>query len=99
MRTIAIDYDGTYTVIPELIDSLIANKRDDVRIILATMRYSDEVEPEFLDLGRRCSQVVFTNRKAKKPFLESLGIKVDVWIDDSPDWILNDAANARSDAK
>jgi len=37
--------------------------------------------------------VVFTGRQAKRAFAEALGIFPDVWIDDNPHWIGEDAAD------
>lgn len=33
----------------------------------------------------------YTDRKAKKPHMESISRPVDVWIDDCPQFILQDA--------
>lgn len=35
--------------------------------------------------------VIYTNREAKQPFLLELGIKPDLWLDDNPEYIVNNA--------
>jgi hypothetical protein len=80
---IALDYDGTYTADPSLWDRFIQSVKDrGHRIICVTMRYPEEpIEPIGID-------VVYTSRQAKKPYLESIGTRVNIWIDDNPHWIL-----------
>ena len=58
-------------------------------VYLVTMRYSEEsllgdesVAQEIVDA---VNAVFFTARQAKRPFLANLGIRVDVWIDDTPE--------------
>ena len=78
---IALDYDQTYTADPVLWDRFInaaQSQGHDVQIV--TMRYPHEPIP---DLGLT---VVYTGRQAK-----SRHFKADIWIDDSPGWIFQDA--------
>ncbi len=90
---IALDYDGTYTADPEMWDSFIHNAR--IRghsIVVATMRFNklegDEVRKA---LAESVDLIVFTERKAKKQFLRNMQIIPDIWIDDQPDWLYEDA--------
>jgi len=55
-------------------------------VIIVTMRH----EHEPVDMRMDC-MVYYTCRKAKRPFMQSLGIKIDVWIDDNPHWIDQDS--------
>ena len=84
---IALDYDHTYTLDPELWDNFIdmcaKNKHT---VICATMRYDYEGKDVINTIGKKC-KVYFTSRNAKKPFLEEMGIFPDVWIDDNPMWL------------
>jgi hypothetical protein len=84
---IALDYDGTYTADPELWDAFIldARKRNHT-VVIATMRFDSE--PIHIPDVR----VIYTGRRAKREFLDALGLRPQVWIDDTPDWILMGAA-------
>ena len=78
---IALDYDNTYTLDPALWDGFIKaaqNRGHDVRIV--TMRYPQEV------IDAAPVEVTYTSRKAKASVTSA-----DVWIDDKPHWIYQDA--------
>ena len=36
--------------------------------------------------------VIYTSRKGKVAHCEREGVKIDIWIDDSPHWLVGDAA-------
>jgi hypothetical protein len=92
MKTICLDYDGSYTLFPELFNKIIDfSKAKGYNVILATMRYEYEKDVGLTIIEQSGVKLYFTGRKAKKPFLEELGIKVDLWIDDCPKWILFDS--------
>lgn len=90
---ICLDYDGTYTQDPVLWDVFIASaKTAGHRVICATMRYEDTEGGEVkVALEHLVEKIYFTNRLAKVAWLNHRGIKPDVWIDDSPHWLLNNA--------
>ena len=91
---IALDFDGTYTADPELWDVFIANARArGHEIVVATMRYEDtESEIVELSLADKVDMIVYTNRKAKKTALRQIiGRDPNIWIDDNPDWLYEDA--------
>jgi hypothetical protein len=90
---LCLDFDGTYTEDPALWDTFISSaKKAGHSVICATMRYEhiegDEVKAA---LGEKVSAIYFTARQAKQPYLARKGVLPDVWIDDSPNWLLNDA--------
>lgn len=86
---IALDYDGTYTADPALWDSFIAAARARMhQVHLVTMRSS--CEP--VRLGAEVDRIHYTDRKAKRPFMQERGIAVQIWIDDMPDFIIGPAA-------
>ncbi len=63
-------------------------------VYLVTMRYdvpyeADEVREALRD---KVDGFFFTGRKAKQKFMFDQGISIDVWIDDMPFFVLNDAA-------
>lgn len=86
---IALDYDGTYTADPILWDTFIftAQHRGH-QVHVVTMRH----ESEPVRLGEQPARIHYTDRKAKLPFMVALGLTVQIWIDDRPDFILQSAA-------
>ena len=91
---IGLDYDGTIT------EDLVAwrefcklFKSMGHKIWIVTMRFPEEVfeAQTHHALDRYIEGVIYTQRKAKKPFVEELGIKIDVWIDDNPNAVHLDA--------
>lgn len=42
----------------------------------------------FIDKGFK---VYYTSQQAKQTYMQSMGVKVDIWVDDNPFAILNDA--------
>ena len=91
MQIICLDYDGTYTALPYLMNMIIEyGERNGIKVILATMRQEEEANFELKCLANQLD-VFYTGRKAKKEFLLNLGIKPDIWIDDHPEWISMDS--------
>lgn len=62
-------------------------------VYCVTMRHETEGREVKEALGKRCDGVFFTNREAKQAFMFARGIRIDVWIDDTPAFILNSASN------
>jgi hypothetical protein len=92
---IAIDYDDTYTLAPCMWDDVIAEMRDKGHeVYLVTWRdgNNDEMRNEVLSdvQSIKYENIHFTNLKAKRKYMEDLGIYIDVWIDDNPYAILHD---------
>jgi hypothetical protein len=95
---LALDFDDTYTANPELWDSfIILSQMCNTEVVIATYRHEVEDADPALDrikrLGTRC---YFTDGKAKKPFLEALGVNVNIWIDDRPQTVYMDSAWAQN---
>lgn len=90
---IALDYDGTYTEDPDLWNKFLEDSKKRGHIVyLVTMRFPEEENDIIkLRIRKRVKDVIFTGRKAKKQFVSELGININVWIDDSPEWILGDS--------
>jgi hypothetical protein len=84
-QTFAIDYDGTYAEAPALWGQFIAAARlAGHRVLICTGRaFAPVVLPD--DLEVHC-----TAGQAKRDYLASLGISVDVWIDDDPASVITD---------
>lgn len=88
---LALDFDATYTLDPDFWDEFIGNAEAvGHKVILATYRH--EVHDAHPLIDALTIPVYFTDGQAKKPFLEKLGIVVDVWIDDRPMTIIEDSA-------
>jgi hypothetical protein len=85
---IALDYDGTYTADPVMWDQFCdAAHAKGHEVVMVTMRHPSEGLPE----APGVNSMIYTSRKAKRPFMEALGIPVDIWIDDQPHWIYQDS--------
>lgn len=84
---IALDYDKTYTADPILWDVFVvhAQSRGHKVICLTMRRYPEE------QIKIKNVDITYTNRKAKKVFADENGIAVDIWIDDKPAWLFEDA--------
>ena len=86
---IALDYDGTYTAAPALWCDFMRNAHArGHQVHIVTMRH----ESEPIQVGEQPARIHYTDRKAKLPYMAALGIDVQIWIDDRPDFILNSAA-------
>jgi hypothetical protein len=86
---IGLDYDGTYTADPVLWDAFInAARQRGHEVHLVTMR----ADSEPVRLGAHVDRIHYTDRKAKRQFMQALGLPVQVWIDDMPDFIVGNAA-------
>lgn len=90
---IALDYDHTFTKDPQgwLSFAEIMSGRGH-QIIGVTMRYEDEKRGMDARYSIACSAVYFTGRKGKRPWLSEKAITVDVWIDDTPEFIIMSAS-------
>ena len=90
--TIALDYDGTVTADPDLwIEFLKRASARNHRVAIVTMRSPEEpIDNPLVALAWR---VIYTSRQAKQAFLNSRGIRVDIWIDDQTHYIYEDAAS------
>jgi hypothetical protein len=92
---IALDYDGTYTADPDLWQAFIAAARSrSHQVFVVTMRHEFEGDDVMRQLHGKVDRIVFTARRAKRPHMEFLGHQVQIWIDDRPHWVENDAADA-----
>lgn len=88
---IALDYDGTYTADPELWLEFIkrAHERGH-KVYCITMRWEGEsgsMDPRLTS----AVEVIFTARQAKKSYARKMGIEPNIWIEDVPEWLFEDA--------
>lgn len=91
---IALDFDQTYTLDPEVWDNVIAGFHlFNHEVMIVTVRHPYWDAHPFLDVLQDAGvRVIYTDGKAKKKYCEELGINIDVWIDDRPQTILGDSA-------
>lgn len=88
---IALDYDKTYTADIRLFKDFIDLAIDSGHsVICLTMRYPTE---PINDMPKGI-KIYYTSRKAKKKWADENGIVVDIWIDDKPAWLFEDALGA-----
>lgn len=88
---IGLDYDGTYTLDPEMWGGFVKHaKAHGHEVWVVTMRTAAE-GLDIGDLALVVDGVEFTSRKAKKNHMNHLGLPVDIWIDDMPVFINEDA--------
>lgn len=90
---LSLDYDNTYTRDPWAWNGFIRMFREmGHKIYVVTMRY-EENEGHIVkkELADKVDGIFFTSRKAKKSFMFEQGISIDVWIDDIPFFVDNDA--------
>lgn len=84
---IALDFDDTYTRDPELWDQFIFTSKargHDIRVV--TFRKSTMRDDVLDNIG---IPVIYTEYTQKRKFTNMMGWVVDVWIDDSPEFIVN----------
>lgn len=94
---IALDWDGTANQDPFAFAAVVSVLRaSGHKVFICTMRYPYETLPQHLLASFGAMEIVYTSRKAKKPFCRAHGIAVDVWIDDQPEFLLRDAAGAET---
>jgi hydroxymethylpyrimidine pyrophosphatase-like HAD family hydrolase len=94
---VALDYDGTYTRDPKTFDKIIAAfQKGGHKVICVTMRYNNELENYEVqrDMKRNKCEIVYTGRKAKQKYMLLKDVWIDIWIEDTPQWILNDSVDA-----
>lgn len=79
---IALDYDDTYTRDPDFWEKFatLAEARGHSVTILTKRGPSNQGNV----MGSCRIPVIYTDRKAKKPFAEAKGFNFDIWIDDAP---------------
>ena len=91
MKIICLDYDGSYEKFPELFETIIEKSHElGYKVIMATMRFETEREPLLNAIAERIP-VFYTGRHSKMTFLMKLGIHPDIWIDDNPRFLFEDA--------
>lgn len=82
---ISLDFDGTYTNDPEgFLNIAKYMRRRGHEVYLVTMRYPSECKDLPPELISTVNAVHATSRQPKRTYMNNIGIKIDVWIDDEP---------------
>jgi hypothetical protein len=85
---IAIDYDGTWDRDPEAFLAVALAFRDaGHEVVMVTVR-SERRPGSPLPSVPPWITVYATGLAPKRAHMEELGIEVDIWIDDQPEWIV-----------
>ena len=87
MHTIALDYDDTFTTDPDgWYRAMLVLKQAGFRIVGCTFRYPEEeiTDRQYIEL---CDRIIYCSRESKFTTAGLEGEKVDIWIDDIPQWI------------
>lgn len=86
---IALDWDGTYTADPKFWHNFVLMCGcfgHEVRIV--TMRTPAMVDEALSHIGEKVP-IIFTSSAQKREFCVSIGWMPDIWIDDSPEFIVS----------
>ena len=90
---IAIDYDDTYSSSPNMFNEIIHtfwNYGHKVYIVT----YRDSTQFNDMDMYiKHIDDYIFTSGIGKQKYCEDNGLKIDIWIDDSPEAICFDYKN------
>lgn len=87
--TLGLDFDGTYTRSPEFWDAFVVlAKQHGHRVVCVTARHGDADDIAECDVPGVLTY--FTAMTAKDWFMrQNHGIEIDVWLDDSPEYVRN----------
>src|SRR5271157_1106932 len=86
---IAIDYDNTYTAAPELWDQVIRLFQETGHTCICITGRTQETlmaKPVMDSIGKLV-HVIFAGSQWKREAAEKHAYKVDVWIDDNPEYV------------
>jgi hypothetical protein len=94
-KTIALDYDGTFTADPALWLAFIEQaQKNGHRVICVTMRYEHELDNRVFNTRlKELVEIFATGRKAKKTYMQKQDQMIDIWIDDNPNFLYEDASS------
>jgi hypothetical protein len=91
---VALDYHNTYSADPKFWDTFIymcwMRKWD---VYCVTHHTGQKQNDKLMDsIGKILDKdhIIFTMGKAKEPYVKSIGLDIDIWIDNNPDHIIND---------
>lgn len=86
--TIAIDYDDTYTADPVFWNKVIQLAKDHGHNMICITARSNENRQELSNSLPEGIATYFSYDEPKADYIKRQNIVVDIWIDDSPGWIV-----------
>lgn len=90
-KIVAVDYDDTISHHDTAwLKILKAFELTGYRVIIVTYRQPDMCPEDLGFLQGMGYSVYFTGQKSKRQYMHTMGIKVDIWVDDSPESIIFD---------
>jgi hypothetical protein len=84
---IAIDYDGTYAVVPEIWDQVIKLFQDAGHTVICVTSRTESWGQPVLDSIGKLVPVIFAGSEGKREAALKRSYKVDIFIDDMPETI------------
>jgi lambda family phage portal protein len=92
-KLIAIDFDDTFTAAPDLWKQFIelAEMRGDTVVCVTGRRGSESDKAEIGASLPSSVEVYFAGLSAKRDYMKSINVFPDIWIDDKPERITNEA--------
>lgn len=85
--TIAFDFDETFAAAVPLFRAFAELAKADGHTIVMVTGRSDDDEGEIASVVGDLMPVVFAGMEWKRDAAVKAGFNVDVWIDDSPEWV------------
>lgn len=99
-KYVGVDFDETISDNPETWMKVMVQLEDaGYTVVVVTWRSPDTYPEDLQFLVDRGWKVYYTSFKAKRPYMESLGIKIDIVIDDNPWAWDHDATEIWSDPR
>lgn len=88
--TFGLDYDGTFDLDKKFWHEFIVAAKAAGHIVYVVTARPLAVygKADVVDAVDGACRIYFTDGKLKRPCMEKLGIKIDVWIDNRPEWIV-----------
>jgi hypothetical protein len=88
-RRIAIDFDETYTADPACFAEIVAVLRryQHRPLIVSCRRNTPKNRNVISEIVGDDLLIILTDLKPKRPFCESMGLPVDIWMDDMPECV------------
>lgn len=84
---IAIDYDSTYTADPHLWNQFIKMAESAGHTVICVTARPEIMGQPVLDSIGKLVPVIFAGAEWKREVAEKHGYKVNVWIDDAPEYV------------
>jgi hypothetical protein len=93
-KVIAFDFDETISTNEAVFTNVMKMfELAGYHVIIVTWRTEAEWPEDFDNLRKLGYKVYCTGRKSKRDFMAMQGIKVDIWVDDTPEAIIYDMGN------